>query len=106
VAENHRPCALSSKNFGLKALGLNDTYKIPGLEDAVHTGFVLDSGAAGIFNPRFTLTDQEVVLVRTDVPNFTVTSVSARTFVNDVTVDTLLGCDGPGCLDSFRGRIS
>jgi endonuclease/exonuclease/phosphatase family metal-dependent hydrolase len=75
----------------LKALGLNYTYKIPGLEDAVHAGFVLDSGAAGIFNPRFTLTDQEVVLVRTDVPNFTVTSVSARTFVNDVTVPTLLG---------------
>src|SRR5215469_14507161 len=75
----------------LKDLGLNYTYKIPGLEDAVHTGLVLDSGAAGIFNPRFTLTDQEVVLVRSDVPNFTVTSVSAQTFVNDVTVDTLLG---------------
>jgi hypothetical protein len=50
----------------LKARGLSYTYTVPGVGDAVHKGFVLDSSAAGIPDiPLFTLTDQEVVLVRT-----------------------------------------
>ena len=74
----------------LKAQGLNYTYTIPGVGAAVHTGLTLDSTVAGI--PGFTITDQEVVLVRTDVPNFTVKSISAPTFANDVTVvSPLLG---------------
>jgi endonuclease/exonuclease/phosphatase family metal-dependent hydrolase len=74
----------------LKAQGLNYTYTIPGVGAAVHTGLTLDSTVAGI--PGFTVTDQEVVLVRTDVPNFTVKSILAPTFANDVTVvSPLLG---------------
>jgi endonuclease/exonuclease/phosphatase family metal-dependent hydrolase len=74
----------------LNALGLNYSYKIPGVGAAVHTGLTLDSTVAGI--PGFTVTDQEIVLVRTDVPNFTVKSISAPTFANDVTVvSPLLG---------------
>ncbi len=72
----------------LKADGLNYTYMIPGVGDTVHTGFSLNSAAAGI--PAFSVTDQEVVLVRTDVPGFTVTSVSAPTFVNNVTLQSPL----------------
>jgi len=74
----------------LKAQGLNYTYTIPGVGAAVHTGLTLDSTVAGI--PGFTVTDQEIVLVRTDDPNFTVKSISAPTFANDVTVvSPLLG---------------
>jgi hypothetical protein len=51
----------------LKAQGLNYTYMIPGVGATVHTGLSLDSAAAGL--PGFvTLTDQDVVLVRTDFP--------------------------------------
>ena len=75
----------------LKARGLNYTYNIQGVGAAVHTGFTLDSALAGLPG-LFSLTDQEVVLVRTDVPGFTVTSVSAPTFVHNVTVTSpLLG---------------
>jgi endonuclease/exonuclease/phosphatase family metal-dependent hydrolase len=94
VSESDVPQSLNYADTliaALKGHGLNYTYRIPGLEDAVHTGFVLDSGTASILNPRFTLTDQEVVLVRSDVANFTVKSISARTFANDVTVSTLIG---------------
>jgi Endonuclease/Exonuclease/phosphatase family len=71
----------------LKARGLNYTYMIPGVGAAVHTGFSLDSAAIGLPG-LFSLTDQEVVLVRTDVPGFTVTGLSAPTFVNNVTVES------------------
>jgi len=71
----------------LETQGLHYTYKVPGIGDAVHKGFTLDSTAFGIPGiPPFTLVDQEVVLVRADVPNFTVTSISAPTFANDATV--------------------
>jgi endonuclease/exonuclease/phosphatase family metal-dependent hydrolase len=66
----------------LKARGLNYTYMIPGVGSAVHTGFSL--GLPGLFS----LTDQEVVLVRTGVPGFTVNSVSTPTFKNNVTVNS------------------
>ena len=95
VSESDAPQPLNYADTliaALRALGLNYAYKIVGLEDAVHTGFTLDSAVAGIFNPRFTLTDQEVVLVRTDVPNFTIKSISARTFANDeIVVNPLFG---------------
>ncbi len=71
----------------LETQGLHYTYKVPGIGDAVHKGFTLDSTAFGIPGiPPFTLVDQEVVLVRADVRNFTVTSISAPTFANDATV--------------------
>ena len=69
----------------LAARGLNYTYKIAGVGPAVHTGFSLNSAAAGLPGV-FSLTDQEVVLVRTGVPGFAVASVSAPTFVNNVSV--------------------
>jgi hypothetical protein len=73
--------------------GLNYTYMIPGVGATVHTGLKLDSTAAGFppGDPNFvSLTDQDVVLVRTDVPGFTVTSVSAQTFTNTGTVTSPL----------------
>jgi endonuclease/exonuclease/phosphatase family metal-dependent hydrolase len=72
----------------LKTQGLNYTYMIPGVGAAVHTGLSLDSAAAGL--PGFKLTDQDVVLVRTDVPGLKVTSVSAQTFTNTGTVTSPL----------------
>ena len=74
----------------LKARGLDYTYTTKA-GNAVHKGFVLDT--TGIPNlPLFSLTDQEVVLVRTDVPNFIVKSISTVTFANDVIVtNPLLG---------------
>jgi hypothetical protein len=73
----------------LKTQGLNYTYMIPGVGAAVHTGLSLDSAVAGL--PGFvTLTDQDVVLVRTGVPGFTVTSVSAPTFMNPGTINSPL----------------
>jgi endonuclease/exonuclease/phosphatase family metal-dependent hydrolase len=73
----------------LKAQGLNYTYMIPGVGATVHTGLSLDSAAAGL--PGFvTLTDQDVVLVRTDFPGFSVKSVSAPTFVNPGTAQSPL----------------
>ena len=84
----------------LKAEGLNYTYMIPGVGDTVHTGFSLNSAAAGI--PGFSITDQEVVLVRTDVPGFMVTSVSAPTFGNNVTLQSPLV---PGGIPLQRGYV-
>jgi hypothetical protein len=73
----------------LKAQGFNYTYIIPGVGATVHTGLSLDSAAAGL--PGFVkLTDQDVVLVRTDAPGFTVTSVSAPTFANPGTAQSPL----------------
>ncbi len=73
----------------LKTQGFSYTYMIPGVGAAVHTGLSLDSAVAGL--PGFvTLTDQDVVLVRTDVPGFTVTSVSAPTFMNPGTIESPL----------------
>jgi hypothetical protein len=72
----------------LKTQHLNYTYMIPGVGAAVHTGLNLDSAMVGI--PGFKLTDQDVVLVRTDFPGFTVTSVSAQTFKSTGTVTSPL----------------
>jgi endonuclease/exonuclease/phosphatase family metal-dependent hydrolase len=73
----------------LKTQGLNYTYMIPGIGATVHTGLSLDSAAAGL--PGFvTLTDQDVVLVRTGVPGFTVKSISAPTFANPGTAQSPL----------------
>jgi endonuclease/exonuclease/phosphatase family metal-dependent hydrolase len=77
----------------LKTTGLNYTYMIPGVGAAVHTGLSLDSTAAGFppGSPNFvSVTDQDVVLVRTDVPGLKVTSVSAQTFTNTGTVTSPL----------------
>ena len=79
----------------LKTQGLNYTYTIPGAGSAVHTGLKLNSTAAGFppGSPNFvSVTDQDIVLVRTDVPGFAVKSVSAATFANTGTVTSpLLG---------------
>jgi endonuclease/exonuclease/phosphatase family metal-dependent hydrolase len=73
----------------LKGQGLNYTYMIPGVGATVHTGLSLDSAAAGL--PGFVaLTDQDVVLVRTDVPGFSVNGVSAPTFANPGTAQSPL----------------
>jgi endonuclease/exonuclease/phosphatase family metal-dependent hydrolase len=77
----------------LKAQGLNYTYMIPGVGATVHTGLSLNTAAIGFppGDPRFvSLTDQDVVLVRTDVPGFKVTSVSAPTFMNPGTITSPL----------------
>jgi endonuclease/exonuclease/phosphatase family metal-dependent hydrolase len=62
----------------LTAQGLH--YAIAG----VHTGFQLALGG-------FSATDREVVLARTDVPNFTVTGAEAHSFVNDAILSTPSG---------------
>jgi endonuclease/exonuclease/phosphatase family metal-dependent hydrolase len=77
----------------LKAQGLNYTYMIPGVGATVHTGLSLNIAAIGFppGDPRFvSLTDQDVVLVRTDVPGFEVASVSAPTFMNPGTITSPL----------------
>src|SRR5215472_11504282 len=60
----------------LKTQGLTYTYMIPGVGATVHTGLSLNTTAIGFppGDPRFvSLTDQDVDLVRTDVPGFKVT---------------------------------
>jgi endonuclease/exonuclease/phosphatase family metal-dependent hydrolase len=54
----------------------------------VHTGFEL--AAAG-----FSLTDQEVVLARTDVPGFSVAGSEGHTFANNAIFQTPLGSFSP-----------
>ncbi|HEY1301191.1 MAG TPA: endonuclease/exonuclease/phosphatase family protein, partial [Stellaceae bacterium] len=80
----------------LAAKGLHYTYMIPGVGNAVHTGFSLASNG-------FHVTDQEVVLVRTGVPGFSVSGVSAPTFVNNVTLNSPLL--GPIPLDRGYVRV-
>jgi hypothetical protein len=77
---------------------------IPGVGSAVHTGLKLDSTAAGFppGSPNFvSVTDQDVVLVRTDVPEFAVKSVSAPTFANTGTVTSPLF----GAISLERGYV-
>jgi len=50
----------------------------------VHPGFFFASGG-------FSVRDQDVVLARTDVAGFAVTSTEAHTFVNNVILPTPLG---------------
>ena len=65
--------------------GLN--YTIAG----VHQGFHVDSAQFGLPG-QLSLTDQEVVLARTDVSGFTITGVTAPTFVHNVSAPSpLLG---------------
>jgi endonuclease/exonuclease/phosphatase family metal-dependent hydrolase len=71
----------------LAARGLN--YTVAG----VHTGFNI--AASGI-----SVTEQEVVLARTGVPDFTVTGSESHTFLNNVTLTNL-----PGSPSLARGYV-